>query len=249
LNVQSMRTSFYIHSEVRCLFREQGLDSFQVLMNTGMGKIQRMVMGDGSVFYLKRSGADSVFIHLRMILRGRWPCSAALRELGLLQLLRKAGFLAMEPVVWGEQRRFGYPVRGLLVVREVRGQDIAVLFDQADGFQKRILMKAVGRLTARLHIAGFFQPVRLKDIIRTEEGLVLIDRETSKPWRSRVYMHQCISSLATAARRTVRDGHHIGAGSACAFLHGYQRGLAERWKMWPRQLTKKVCNAWRRALY
>lgn len=238
-----MSISFFLQPDVSRLFVESGLDSFEILMNSGSGKVQRLVLKDGSRFYLKREVAVRLAPSLAMLRRGHCPYSAPLRELRLLQLLRLAGFLTMEPVAWGEQRRFGFPMRGFLVVREVRGEEAAVFFDQADGMEKRQLMKAIGRLVGRLHARGFFHPVRLKDLIYTVDGLVLIDRETSKPWRSLFFPQQCRDSLARAIRRIFRDGHRIGAGSACAFFQGYRRGVAERWKISSRDLTSQICIA------
>lgn len=197
-------------------------------------------MEDGSVFYLKQTGREPFMYYLRMLLCGHIPCSGALRELKMLQTLRRAGFMTMEPVAWGERRRFGFPVSGALVVREVRGREAADLFEHADGPDRRILMDAAGRLVGQLHAAGFFQPVRLKDLIRTEEGLVLIDRETSKPWKSFFLRKKCINSLQRSARRTLRDGHEIGAGSIVAFLKGYRQGVSSRWTVSLPLLLKNI---------
>ncbi len=243
-----MRTTFYIQSEIRALFKEQGFDSFESFMRKDSEKVRRLILNDGSAFYLKCCGADPAAIYLKMVLYGRRPRSSALREVHLLKTLRASGFLTMEPVAWGEESLLGVPSRGFLVVREVRGQDVAVLFDELAGVQKRALMKAIGRLIGRLHTSGFFHPVRLKDLIRTEDGLVLIDRETSKPWHSMFLRWKCLSSLETSARRTLREGHRIGAGSACAFLEGYHRGVANHWKVSSCELVSRVCDEWRAAI-
>ncbi len=63
-------------------------------------------------------------------------------------------------------------------------------------------------------------------LILAEAGLVLIDRATSKPWPVRFFRRRAAESLARATRRTLRDGHAVGAGSAAAFLRGYHSGLA-----------------------
>ncbi len=240
-----MKTVCYIAPALEPQFAESGLNSFDALME-GSGKVQRTVLRDGSVFYLKREEGEPVWKKcVPMFLRGLRPHSGPLREVRLLQLLRANGFLAMEPVAWGEQRLLGIPLRGFLVVREVKGEELADLFDRSNGYERQQLMKAFGRLTGRLHAKGFFQPVRLKDLIHTDAGLVLIDRETSKPWRSLFFPQQCRDSLTRAIRRMIRDGHHIGAGSACAFLHGYRRGVAERWKISPCELAAQICFALR----
>lgn len=203
-------------------------------------------MGDGSVFYLKQTGRKPFKYYLRTLLCGHISHTGALRELKMLQELRSAGFLTMEPVAWGERRRFGFPVSGALVVREVRGREVADLFRHADGPDRRILMEAAGRLIGQLHAAGFFQPVRLKDLIRTEEGLVLIDRETSKPWKSFFFRKKCINSLQATLRRTLRDGHRIGAGSAAAFLKGYRQGVSRRWAATSSEMLKALFGKARR---
>ncbi len=131
----------------------------------------------------------------------------------------------MEPVAWGERRRFGFPLDGFLVVRKVQGDEVAALFDGMDESRRRRLMEEVGQLIGRLHAKGFFQPVRLKDLILTEAGLVLIDRATSKPWPTRFSRQKAAESLARAMRRILRGGHKIGASSASAFLRGYHSGL------------------------
>ena len=241
-----MKTVFYIEPALKPLFAESGLDCFEALMQSGSGKMKRFTLNDGSGFYLKREEGEPAWKRcLPMFLRGMRLHSGPLREVRLLQLLRSKGFLAMEPVAWGEQRLLGIPLRGFLVVREVKGEELANRFDRSNGHERQQLMKAAGRLVGRLHAKGFFHPVRLKDLIFTENGLVMIDRETSKPWRSLFFPQQCRDSLARAIRRMIRDGHHIGAGSACAFLRGYRRGVAERWKISPGDLTAQICTALR----
>ena len=69
------------------------------------------------------------------------------------------------------------------------------------------LLQSYGQLMARLHQAGFYCPLRLKDIIVTDdrESLVMIDRETRHPYphyRSKYRAHR---SLRTAFRRTIRE--------------------------------------------
>jgi tRNA A-37 threonylcarbamoyl transferase component Bud32 len=239
-----MQAFITIQPSVRSLFEAQGLCSFADFMSSGDQKVQQLTRVSGGVFYLKRVGPESLKIHLRTLLCGRRSHSGALRELTLLQSLRHAGFQTMEPVAWGERRRFGFPLDGFLVVRKVQGDEVANLFDGMDGSRRRRLMEETGRLIGRLHAKGFFQPVRLKDLILAESGLVLIDRETSKPWPVRFSRRRAAESLARAVRRTLRDGHAVGAGSAAAFLRGYHSGLAvcpnESWTSMRRDIFRAV---------
>ena len=243
-----MKTTLYIGPDVKNLFIEQGLDSFDAIYASGEEKVERLVLGDGEVFFQKRIGPEPNLKHVSRLIYGYRPRSGALRELQMLQVLRKAGFLTMEPVVWGEQRRFGRPLRGLLIVREVPGEELAELFDSSDGWRKRELMKEAGRLIGRLHVKGLFQPVRLKDVICSEQGMVLIDRETSKPRPSLFLKKKCLSNIARAARRTMRDGHRIGGGSAAAFLRGYQEGVSSRWIISIPCFRKDLMKALRREM-
>ncbi len=198
--------------------------------------VRRLDFGGDGVFYLKRREGESRWRMIGLLARGRRPHAGPVREGLMATQLRDAGFRVMEAAAWGEIRRFGLPVRGFLLVREVSGEDVATLYDRSDGRARRHLMERVGELTGRLHAAGFLHPVRLKDLIRAPDGeLVLIDRETGKPWRGQFRPGASVVSLARAARRTLRDGHRIGPGSAVAFFRGYRRGLGrpaptvERW--------------------
>ena len=226
----------HVSPEVRPLFEKHGLLDFAELMGGEVGvllsaekggrEVRRLEL-DGRTFYLKRRGAESPM--LSMLLFGHRPRSGPMREALMLDRLSDAGFLSMVPVAWGERRRWGLPKGGFLVVRGIEGEDVAKFFDRSSGAVRLAVMKEMGHLVGRLHAAGFFHPVRLKDLIRSEEGMTLIDRETSKPWPKHWFtLTSCLRSLARSARRTLRDGHRIGAGSAGTFLRGYHQGLGAK---------------------
>lgn len=247
---------FYIDPVVKAQFLPDGgnLD-FWLESNTGTlvskdlsGRNLRRIEAGGQIFFLKRSGPESLLRHMRMILFGHCPRCRALREVYMIQRLKSAGFAVMEPVAWGQEWAKGFRFRGFLLVRKVSGKEVSDLFENACGLERDQLMEEVGELIGRLHVKGFFQPVRLKDLICAEEGLVLIDRETSKPWRSFFWKRQCMVALARAFRRTVRDGYLIGIGSARSFLVGYQRGVAARWVLSMTHLRKSLFSAIRREM-
>src|SRR5690606_5329314 len=80
----------------------------------------------------------------------------------------------------------------------------------------------------RLHGAGFYQPVRFKDIFATKPAhtvtaadLVLIDRETSKPWPSPFFTYYCFRSLKRIHRRNLRDGIHFDDNELSHFADAY----------------------------
>lgn len=222
--------------EIVTLFENHGIVDFIDLMSANVGTLLSSEKGgrqvrrlelDGQTFYLKRLGHESPMIS--MLLFGCWPRSGPIRELMLLRRLSSAGFPSMVPVAWGERKVLGLPMGGFIVVRGIEGEDVAELFDRSSGRDRRAMMQEVGLLVGRLHAAGFFHPVRLKDLIRSAEGMMLIDRETSKPWPKVWFTWtSCVRSLSRAVRRTVRDGHKIGPGSAGAFLRGYHEGLGEK---------------------
>lgn len=258
-----MSEHFHIEAPYVTLFREHGLVSFAALMNGSVGKmiscpqdrrkLYRLTLpsADGQVrFYLKRMRDEPAVWLLRSLLYGRRPYSGPLREMQMLTALHEAGFAVMRPVAWGEERRWGVPVAGFLVVAEVQGAEVAGLFDTCSGAQRLALLGKVGGLVGRLHAAGFFHPVRLKDLICEEplRQLVLIDRETSKPWPARFSRQRAVTSLARAARRTLRDGHRLGPASARHFLDGYAAAVADRWAISVRNLRQMVMDRMRRDL-
>lgn len=223
-------------------------DIGEIVAQDSKGRDLRRLTVDEGVFFLKRGRPESLSRHARMLLFGKRPVCSALREVLMLETLKKNGFSSMEPVAWGQQVSGKFRARGFLLVRNVEGQDFADLFNASTGGTRGALMKKAGMLVGQLHAAGLLQPVRLKDLIYTDRGLVLIDRETSKPWRSVFSRRQAVASLARTVRRTVREEYRVGAGSAVAFLRGYQKGIASRWTVALPALTTAVLTAVRREL-
>ena len=199
--------------------------------------------GDARRFYVKRLGAEPARLHLRSLFFARRPRSGPLREQLLLQELHAAGFAVMESVAWGEARFYGLPREGFLVVREVPGTSVDVLYGELNSRSRQDLMRDMGNLVGRLHAHGFFQPVRLKDLIKSDRngaGFVLIDRETSKPWPARFSQRQCLVSLGRSCRRVLRDGHRFGGNIVRAFLEGYLAGCNGRLNLAPDQLAERI---------
>jgi hypothetical protein len=257
-----MKTVLHVVPEVLTLFQAAGIADFSTLLKEAMGEsiskneqgteVRRLVlMGEQGEerFFIKRRGKEPRARLLMMLLFGLRPRSGPLREQLLVERLKAAGFATMEPVAWGEKRRFGMPLGGFLVVRQVPGTDVATLFDRASGKQRLHLMTQMGTVVGRLHAQRFFHVVRLKDLIQTDTDMVLIDRETSKPcpnyWFSQA---SCLASLARTARRILRDGHRMGPGSLCAFLRGYRNGVGTRWEIAPQELAQRTIQSIRKTL-
>jgi hypothetical protein len=163
-----------------------------------------------------------------MLLFGRWPCSGPIRELRMLENLQQCGFATMRQAAYGEKRFLGWPVGGFLVVEEVAGSEMGDLVNEADSALLGGLFLDLGVYLGRLHKAGFFQVVRLKDLFCTvglaedkSFDFILIDRETSKPWKKRFSKKSCFHSLARMARRILRDGYRLGHRELRCFFRGY----------------------------
>ncbi len=191
------------------------------------------LQGQTRTFYLKRLAREPFMKLAQMLLFGYLPRSGPMREQLLLSRLNRAGFATMKTVAYGERRRLGWPVAGFLLVEEVQGQDLAEYYQDCSPAMRVQLLSALGEFFGRLHGAGFFQPVRLKDIfLRGTFGdpcsgyeFVLIDRETSKPGSSAFNWKRALDAVARTVRRTVRDGYILGRSEIRSFCRGYHRAL------------------------
>lgn len=244
-----MSTTFHIEPEVKELFRSHGVDHPSAWLDGQPGKpvsadkshdVRRVTLG-GETFYLKRRWSESRGSLIGMIFFGRRPASGPVREAALAIQLRTAGFSAMEPVAWGEKRRWGLPVKGFSVIRAVAGESVENAYAQADEASRRRLLAQAGELTGKLHSAGFFHHVRLKDLILSPAGeLVLIDRESGRPWKRRFSLGTALTALARTVRRTLRDGHRFGGGEAGAFFRGYHLRAEGCLALTPKEFRRKA---------
>jgi tRNA A-37 threonylcarbamoyl transferase component Bud32 len=235
-------TGFYetmhLEPEVRVLFEEDGPLN-KAARWAGPDGAQRLTAANGQVYYCKRGGREALRLALRPLVFGRRPLSGPLRELAMLQKLRAAGFRTMEPLAWGERRRWGLPVQGFLLVRAAGGEEVADLLEQWPPGPRDALWREIGVLLARLHLAGFFQPVRMKDLLRDASGLILIDRETSKPWRAFFRRGWCVKAIRRSLYRSrFADGKRPDVPEA--FWEAYAATIAPRWAVAPEVLARQV---------
>lgn len=258
-----MSVKLTVCDSVQSLFLANGLDNFEIFQTGDLGKVlswkksgwevRRIVLhGEGGPegFYLKRTGNGFDLRPFSAIFSGCRLHCAPLRELAAIRLLQQKGFAVMDPVAWGERRRYGLPACGFLVVREVCGDNVAQLYASSRGPARLALLEEVGQLTGRLHAAGFYQVVRMKDLIREGKSrqLVLIDRETTKPWLSRFSKKQAVATLARACRRTFRDGHRFGPATLRHFLAGYSEGVKGVWNVSAVEMQRLLLGELRREL-
>jgi len=233
-----MKHEFHIAPAWCDLLEKHHLDDFELWMSgelgelvskSGSSEVRRVVL-DGEELYLKRRYDESAIRLLESVCFMRLPMSGAIRELAVVQALASAGFPVMEPIAWGEARVACIPKKGFLVVRGLPGRSLAEVYQGAEADERIGIMSRLGELLGRLHAAGFFQPLRLKDLIQGSSGeWTLIDRECARPWRKRFSQRSAVTSLARTARRTLRDGHTMGHCAVRAFLDGYLKGICGCW--------------------
>lgn len=217
------KKNVFIDSRLNQALNEIGLIEYENFRDDNVGTILRRdsyhrevrlldVKIDGHLqqLYLKRVGREPLTHSIRMLIQGRYPESSPMREKLLLRSMQQEGFPVMDVVAWGEERRFGFPVSGFLIAEKVHGDEVAKIYDTLSSDEQALLFRSIGSLLGNLHLAGFFQQVRLTDLIcRYEKNknrfcLTLIDRETGKPWKTFFTKQKCINSLARSLRRTIR---------------------------------------------
>ena len=217
-----------------------------VLVSSVSGSEVRRLSIDGEDYFLKRRYEKSLAGVLGLLAYGRRPMSGPMREFRMLRILANHGFRVAEPVAWGETRRLGIPVAGFLVVRAVKGQSMIRAYRDGGTGERVSLMRQLGGLTGRLHAAGFFEPLRMKDLLEDAEGgWTMIDRECRHPWRRGFSARRAITALARTARRTFRDGDRMGGEAGTAFLAAYREAVASCWKVGRAELRRAFFNAYR----
>ena len=211
-----------------------GLDSFDAFMNCdggeiikrkGMQQVTRLTL-DGRKYYLKHSlGPDKI---LPLLMRGQWPHVSCIRELLAIQYLHRAGLPVMRPVAWGERRCCGIGREGFLMIEHVDGRDVLDWYNTTDPGGPEHIAALMGDLQGRLHAAGFFMALRLRDLIAPNDNtLVMIDREATRPGPRAVTAKRRIDSLARCycKNRSMADAP-VTEREAKAFLAAYLRADA-----------------------
>jgi len=208
------------------MFSEQG----DFVEKTKKREILR-IEGHGRAAYLKRRLICPLGTSLEMYLQGQQPRSAPFTEYLHICALEQHQLPVMKAMAVGEQRRFGFPRCGFILVEEVRGVSLDSLLCQAQQADQRDeLLQAYGRLMGRLHQAGFYCPLRLKDIIVTESEseLVMIDREARYPYARRRSRLRARRSLDMAFRRTIRAYPSFDEAQMNRVRDAYHRCLGRR---------------------
>ena len=192
-----------------------GLASFDTLMFADIGSVVeqhdtreiRRIEGHGKAAYLKRRLASSIPTSLEMYLLGQRAHTASFNEYLHIQALQKHRFSVMNAMTAGEHHWFGLPRCGFILAEEVRGSQLDHFLTQCEPDEREKLLQLYGRLVAQLHRSGFYCPLRLKDIIATDDqrSLVMIDRETRYPYPRKYSPYRARKALNVTFRRIQRS--------------------------------------------
>ena len=176
----------------------------------------------GKGFFLKQIYKKRNLQALEPLLQLRQPHHYAWREMQNVLNLQAAGVDVMPVAAAGERTRRGLPVASAILVEQVEGQNLDTRFAQADSRDQHLLLRQLGALTGRLHLAGFFGTVRMKDVIVDATGkYVLIDREVRNPHPQRFRTKRAVESLRRFMHRQRRDFPQWQHQHLCSYLDGY----------------------------
>ncbi len=192
-----------------------------------VGVIEGMIESEKARFFLKRTYHEPLGKILRQVLLLRNPHYNTAREAIAIRQLNDCGFATTIAVASGEWKRSGIPVASFLLIKEVRGRQLAGNFRELPGATRARIMRAYGELLAGLHDSGFFHRVKLNDLFDTGEGagpvnLVLIDRDARAPYpkscsRKRLALRNTASNL-----RLVMKSYPMTTREGRSFLSGYK---------------------------
>ncbi len=240
----------YINPDYMDLVESEGLD-------TAPGLLSKEINGDalehgserstyrlelqGHGYFLKQVRKRRLAPALEALLRLQLPHHYAWREMVHVKALRAAGVDVMEVVAACERTTLGIPDTSAILVRQVDGQALDERFLAADTAGQHAMLLQLGRLAGKLHLAGFFSPVRMKDIIVDRQGrYVLIDRETRNPRSREFSQKRGLEGLRRFLHRQNRDYPDWRQQDSLQFVTGYLESLGPRWHATPDQLLGEI---------
>lgn len=204
----------------------------------------REIIIDEKRFFLKRVFRSELQASIELYLTLQKPHSNPWREMTHIKHLQKAQIPVMDYAIAGEIHRWGFPAEGFILVAEVSGTSLDILYANADIKTKQRIAYSVGKLYGSLHVNGFYHPPRLQDIFAQKNGLEydlqLIDRETRNPKPRNFSKQRSISNLKRGMKRHIQRGEFsITAEEIKHFCRGYTSTVNAQWSITPRQLIKK----------
>ncbi|MHC4994677.1 MAG: hypothetical protein ACYTGQ_06430 [Planctomycetota bacterium] len=235
------------------LLRENGLADFDTLMRGDLGEsldehgvetTRRVRIGEQD-FFLKRRASSPLRISLELYAKLRRAHSAPYREMLHAELIRAAGLPAMRVAAAGEERRLGFPRGGFILTRGAPGQGLQAALPGMDPERRMVAVRALGSLVGGLHGAGFFNSLRLKDVIcdwpedRPEPSLTLIDREVRTTHPRRYTRGRALRSWDRATGRAARYGRVLTPLEWVGLFEAYTEALGGRAPMSAEALAKR----------
>jgi tRNA A-37 threonylcarbamoyl transferase component Bud32 len=177
------------------------------LVATDVGRTTHSIDLDGETFYLKCVDKPTPASALESLITLHKPHHYCWREMQQVESLQRHNIAVMDVAAAGEATSWGIPNFSFILVREVQGESLEIVFEAASSQEQLTLLEKLGSLVGRLHRGGFFAPVRMKDVIVDGQGqFVLIDRETRKPGSRKFTRQKALRGLQRTMWRQQRDG-------------------------------------------
>lgn len=252
------RVEFEVLARYRPLLERAGVGDFQSLMHAPIGnllksgrraELRRIELPSGGggapvIAYLKRTLHERPRKIFNLLMRGQRPHVDTYREMQLICALQSHGIAAMNVMAYGEERWRGLPLRGFVLVEHVEGRELDDLYTHGDAAARAMVMRSFGRLLGRLNALGFYQVVRLKDLICTTApggetaalDLTLIDRAATWASTKRFSRRRCLDCVKRSAERLADDGVMFRGDESASFAQGYVEGLNGRGEIAPQQV-------------
>lgn len=242
-----------LNSNYEELLSDNGLGVYQRLMDLETGTLVerndereiRYLLLDGTGFYLKRVRREKISAAIERYLSGGLAHGRPYREMQQFRCLRWNGFDVADVVAVGEESRFGLPVSGFIMTREVPGKDLLQWYRQSNKKGRRHIVRHFGALVGKLHRRGFFGSIRLKDVISADEPgkkmtLKLIDRETRNPFPRRPNRNRVLDKFLINFRRQLSQGEKFSRRELKVLTKHYRRALSKSLRLKRRQLLSEI---------
>lgn len=211
------RTLEFASSEVKTLFTQEGLASYNALFTVdgtpvsshGTRKVLRKTFSEGSVAFIKISRRPHLKNVIPLALRG---CSSVSRfEKQNLEHLRKKGFLVPEVWVLGERLKWGLEYSSFLVLPAF--PQVESLEDRLFSFSASAILQEIpiiALLLRRLHEQGIYhRDLYTKHLLGTSTGAyALIDLQRClfrSPWHFKLSLQDLSALVLTTPQKKLNS--------------------------------------------